>query len=156
MEQVMPETVRVPYFGPVPWLVIGGVIGVALIGAHHVGGIILLLVALGFAAKWACRWHVANGGNGFDGTVWPSCAGMWSRRRSEPRAPAEPPSSGNHAFDDYRREMLRRLEQDHQDFQAFLDRLRRAKDKAEFDQFMADRGHGGPAPTPPTGPWPTS
>jgi hypothetical protein len=158
MEQAMPETFRIPYVAPMPWLVIGGVIGVALIGAHHLGGIIVALVALGFAYKWAVRWHTANGGPGFDANhVWPSCAGIWGRRRSEPRPAAEPPSSGNHAFDDYRREMLRRLEQDHQDFNAFLERLRQAKDKAEFDQFMADRSRGAPPPpNPPTGPWPTS
>ena len=48
-------------------------------------------------------------------------------------------SSGNRAFDDYRAETLRRLEEEQQEFQDFLKRLREAKDKAEFDQFMADR-----------------
>jgi hypothetical protein len=88
--------------------------------------------------------------------VWPSCGGAWARWRDDRRAAAEPPASGNHAFDDYRREMLRRLEQDHQDFKAFLERLRRAKDKAEFDQFMADRERGAPPPNPASGPWPNS
>jgi hypothetical protein len=50
-----------------------------------------------------------------------------------------PPSSGNHAFDEYRSETLRRLEEEQSEFRDFLDRLRFAKDKAEFDQFMADR-----------------
>ena len=49
-------------------------------------------------------------------------------------------SSGNRAFDEYRDETLRRLEEEQREFKAFLDRLRHAKDKAEFDQFMADRG----------------
>jgi hypothetical protein len=48
-------------------------------------------------------------------------------------------SSGNSAFDAYREETLRRLEQEQTDFEAFLTRLREAKDKAEFDQFMDDR-----------------
>ncbi len=48
-------------------------------------------------------------------------------------------SSGNAAFDEYRDETLRRLEEEADEFQAFLSRLRKAKDKAEFDQFMADR-----------------
>jgi hypothetical protein len=153
----MPETARVPFFGPVPWLVIGAVVGVALIGAHHIGGIILALVALGFAAKWACRWYAANGGTGgFEAMMWPSCAGTWGRWRDGGRAAAEPPSSGNHAFDDYRREMLSRLERDHQDFNAFLERLRRAKDKAEFDQFMAERDRRAPAPDRSPGPWPNT
>src|SRR5882724_1867212 len=49
-----------------------------------------------------------------------------------------PRSSGNRAFDDYRAETLRRLEEEQQEFRDFLDRLRVAKDKTEFDQFMAD------------------
>ena len=48
-------------------------------------------------------------------------------------------SSGNRAFDDYREETLRRLEEEQQEFKDFLRRLRMAKDKAEFDQFMAER-----------------
>jgi Protein of unknown function (DUF2852) len=50
-----------------------------------------------------------------------------------------PPSSGNRAFDDYRSETLRRLEDEQREFKEFLERLRFAKDRAEFDQFMSDR-----------------
>lgn len=157
----MNQAARLPYFHPAPWMVIGAVIGVAMIGLHSIGHIVLLLLALGFAAKWACRWHAASAGtNGAQATIWPSCAGLsglWGRWRDERRS-AEPPSSGNTAFDDYRREMLSRLERDHEDFKSFLDRLRRAKDKAEFDQFMAERERGGgPTPDqPPHNPWPNT
>jgi hypothetical protein len=48
-------------------------------------------------------------------------------------------SSGNRAFDEYRAETLRRLEEEQREFKDFLDRLRHAKDKAEFDEFMAER-----------------
>ncbi|RPE71782.1 uncharacterized protein DUF2852 [Pacificibacter maritimus] len=48
-------------------------------------------------------------------------------------------SSGNSAFDAYKAETLRRLEDEQGSFEAFLERLRAAKDKAEFDQFMDDR-----------------
>ncbi|MEL7214790.1 MAG: DUF2852 domain-containing protein [Pseudomonadota bacterium] len=48
-------------------------------------------------------------------------------------------SSGNDAFDSYRDETLKRLEDEQAAFQTFLDKLRRAKDQAEFDQFMDDR-----------------
>ena len=61
------------------------------------------------------RWHAPCGGN---------------RNRE---------TSGNSAFDEYRADTLRRLEEEESEFHAFLDRLRQAKDKAEFDQFMADR-----------------
>ncbi|MGZ2257735.1 DUF2852 domain-containing protein [Roseobacter sp. A03A-229] len=47
--------------------------------------------------------------------------------------------SGNSAFDAYKADTLRRLEDEQQQFEAFLERLREAKDKAEFDQFMNDR-----------------
>ena len=49
------------------------------------------------------------------------------------------PTSGNRAFDDYRAETLRRLEDEQREFRDFLARLRAAKDKTEFDQFMAER-----------------
>ena len=55
-------------------------------------------------------------------------------------------SSGNHAFDEYRTETLRRLEEEQREFRDFLDRLRFAKDKAEFDQFMAERRNRPPEP----------
>ncbi len=57
-----------------------------------------------------------------------------------------PPSSGNRAFDEYRVETLKRLEEEQVEFKDFLDRLRHAKDKAEFDQFMAQHKQ---RPTPP-------
>ena len=52
------------------------------------------------------------------------------------------PSSGNRAFDEYREETLRRLEDEQREFQDFLGRLRMAKDKAEFDDFMNERRRG--------------
>jgi Protein of unknown function (DUF2852) len=59
-------------------------------------------------------------------------------------------SSGNRAFDEYRTETLRRLEDEQREFRDFLERLRQAKDKAEFDQFMTDRRNRPPeqAPSP--------
>ena len=48
-------------------------------------------------------------------------------------------SSGNTAFDAYKADTLRRLEEEQQQFEAFMDRLRAAKDQSEFDEFMKDR-----------------
>ena len=82
--------------------------------------------------------------------------GRWHERMHERmgRAPGRwyrtPASSGNVAFDEYREETLKRLEEEQTEFKDFLDRLRHAKDKAEFDQFMAERGR--PRPTPPAEP----
>ena len=69
------------------------------------------------------RWHACGRHARGAGTWW------------------QPPqrSSGNRAFDEYRTETLRRLEEEQREFHDFLDRLRMAKDKSEFDQFMAER-----------------
>jgi hypothetical protein len=68
--------------------------------------------------------------------------GAWSQRSASYSYTA----SGNHAFDDYRRETLRRLDEERRKldeeqraFHEFVDKLRRAKDQEEFDRFMADR-----------------
>ncbi len=47
--------------------------------------------------------------------------------------------SGNSAFDSYKADTLRRLEDEQEAFEAFLKRLRDAKDKTEFDAFMDER-----------------
>lgn len=60
-------------------------------------------------------------------------------------------TSGNRAFDEYREETLKRLEEEQTEFHEFLERLRLARDKAEFDQFLAsrrERPEGSEAPTP--------
>ena len=73
--------------------------------------------------------------------IYMSIAGKWSmsggcaRRRSA----VSLRSSGNMAFDAYKSETLRRLEEEQDAFESFLERLRAAKDTAEFDQFMEDR-----------------
>ena len=48
-------------------------------------------------------------------------------------------TSGNAAFDEYRRETLRRLEEEQAEFDAYVEKLRQARDREEFERFMADR-----------------
>ncbi len=60
-------------------------------------------------------------------------------------------TSGNSAFDSYKAEMLQRLETEQVAFEAFLQRLRDAKDKSEFDTFMDERARAS-APDAPEGP----
>jgi hypothetical protein len=62
-------------------------------------------------------------------------------------------SSGNRAFDDYRTETLKRLEEEQREFKDFLQRLRFAKDRQEFDQFMDERRNR--PPQDPNSPAPT-
>ena len=87
--------------------------------------------------------------------AWPIGLGLlaymiWSKRMSKSFCRgAERPDrmgrfdslrpSGNSAFDAYKTDMLRRLEDEQAAFEAFLQRLRAAKDKSEFDAFMEDR-----------------
>lgn len=70
---------------------------------------------------------------------------IWSNRmfgcsKHSTRSPRHVASAtGNSAFDAYREQTLKRLEDEHAEFMGFLERLREAKDKAEFDQFMESR-----------------
>ena len=80
---------------------------------------------------------------GWRGGFAPSLAqrplGTDIREAVQDLTPAAPKSSGNASFDAYRHETLERLEEEQNRFDVFLDRLREAKDKVEFDQFMDDR-----------------
>jgi hypothetical protein len=106
------------------------------------------VMVLGFILFWPVGlgilifliWSGRMGGwkrDGFDGMSkargrWYGPMGCnWGRGRSQ--------TTGNYAFDEYRTETLRRLEEEEREFRDFLDKLRQAKDKAEFDQFMTDR-----------------
>lgn len=79
---------------------------------------------------------------------WQSARDEWRTRKREMRQKFRAErhrfgrdfnSSGNSAFDDYKAETLRRLEEEQAEFNEFLDNLRKARDKAEFDQFMQSR-----------------
>jgi hypothetical protein len=61
-------------------------------------------------------------------------------------------ASGNHAFDEYRGATLKRLEDEQREFHGFLGQLRAAKDRAEFDAFMADRRRRDAEPPAPPAP----
>ena len=64
-------------------------------------------------------------------------------------APRTGPRTGNVAFDDWRQKELdrlaeerRKLDEMYQEFDAYAQELRRAKDQEEFDRFMAARRKG--------------
>ena len=79
-------------------------------------------------------------------TIWSKRmrCNSWGRRARDIRT-RDFGKTGNTAFDAYRDETLRRLEEERESFTAFLAQLRAAKDKAEFDQFMASRSQVQPA-----------
>jgi hypothetical protein len=111
----------------------------------------IALMVLAFIVYWPLGFAVLAF------LFWSGRMGCWkrggmSRWQESNRMPGAgtwwqpgPPSSGNRAFDEYRTDTLRRLEEEQREFQDFLGRLRMAKDKAEFDQFMAERRNR-PAP----------
>lgn len=85
---------------------------------------------------------------------------LWTKRHGAPAMPAWvgrftggfAPASGNSAFEDWKRAELDRLEQERrklaqaeQEFAAFLDQLKRARDREEFERFMATRAQPGAA-----------
>jgi hypothetical protein len=119
----------------------------------------LILLFTGMWSKrmgyWACGygyggWQPRNNGGGWQPPQggpppWAQWKNFWGCRTDRQSAS----SSGNRAFDEYRAETLRRLEDEQKEFGAFLDRLRFAKDKAEFDQFMNERRNHPPGPPEP-------
>src|SRR5690625_2742041 len=138
---------RIDDYGRPAWL---GLMVVAFI-VFWPAGVAILAYLL-----WSGRMSFWKGGASAFRTPWRSgreggCGGREAWRKRETGA-----SSGNSAFDEYREETLRRLEEEQEEFVEFLQRLRKAKHKAEFDQFMAERRRGaggtdvsqGPAPQP--------
>jgi hypothetical protein len=100
-----------------------------------------------FAAGWAAPNAPGGlGGGSGNGGGWTPPWAAWKGWCCPGGGNRMPPSSGNHAFDDYRDQTLRRLEEEQREFAAFLERLRFARDKAEFDQFMSERRQP-PVPT---------
>lgn len=69
-----------------------------------------------------------------------NCASKRARHSQSSMRSAMRPS-GNSAFDAYKTDTIKRLEDEQHRFEEFLKRLRDAKDKAEFDQFMDDRAN---------------
>jgi hypothetical protein len=77
---------------------------------------------------------------------WQAGARGWcSSRGTSSHASAR---SGNFAFDEYRERELKRLDEERRkldeerrEFEAYVQNLRRARDKEEFDRFRNDRAN---------------
>jgi hypothetical protein len=72
--------------------------------------------------------------NGKSETVQPFTSPTWSSQYSGTMN-----SSGNAVFDRYKEETLRRLEEEQQAFNDYVNKLRAARDQEEFDRFMEER-----------------
>ena len=74
---------------------------------------------------------------GMHGRYHPNSAGIGTDvARADPHLTAPFPEEAS-SFEEYRAETLRRLDREQTDFRDFAERLQSAKDKAEFDEFMA-------------------
>ena len=112
-------------------------IGLAILGFKYwqrkTGGADLQTVAAGAYRNARSTW----GGMGAS-SARPWTQPHWARGFTT--------STGNHAFDDWKSAKLARLEQErrrledaHREFADWLDTVRKAKDREEFDRFMSER-----------------
>jgi hypothetical protein len=130
----------------------------------------IALMVIGFIVFWPVGlailayiiWSGRMGGCGYHREAadwrdraaerWERKRERWERRMERWGRGPEMRASGNRAFDEYREDALRRLEEEAREFKEFLTRLRHAKDRAEFDEFMKERRNRGPETPPPQGP----
>jgi hypothetical protein len=111
---------------------------------------------LGLAMLAYILWGEMFGGSAEKAEAWAQKSKAWCRDQSfnHKHNGWARHSSGNAAFDDYRAEQLKRLEEERKRldeeihaFHEYMRNLRMAKDREEFDRFMRDRngnrGFGG-------------
>jgi hypothetical protein len=120
------------------------------------GPLSIALMVLGFVVWWPLGlamlayilWGEVFGGSAEKAEGWINRQKTWCRdhRSGYPRRWGAA-SSGNAAFDDYRAEQLRRLDEERKRldeevhaFHEHMRNLRMARDREEFDRFMRERG----------------
>jgi hypothetical protein len=112
----------------------------------------ILLMVVGFVIWWPIGlamlayilWGERFGGSSEKAEAWFDKQKHWAK--SHARGGARP--SGNAAFDDYRSEQLKRLEEERRrlddevnEFHEYMRNLRMARDREEFDRYMRNRGN---------------
>ncbi len=113
-----------------------------------IGFIFATLVALAWVAVWLIAalvwlvWPLALLVLG--GVMWRRQARSWHRLQTAPAAGPQRQraffkDSGNRAFDEYRDETLRRLDEEREKFRDYLEQRRKAKDREAFDRYVAER-----------------
>ncbi|MGL5010565.1 MAG: DUF2852 domain-containing protein [Paracoccaceae bacterium] len=116
-------------------------IAVQILGLLLFGAFAIVTTVLAFVFFWPAGFVLAIilGWLGFG----PIIHQRHARHRADRVGPvvmgARSEGSGNTTFDSYRAAVMERLEDEQTRFVSFLDRLRDAKDKSEFDNFMDDR-----------------
>jgi len=120
----------------------------------------ILAMVLGFIVFWPIGlailgWKIWQKRSGYQGDILSFMQEKWASRgqwRQEGFAAnrygfgAGAASSGNRAFDEWRSGELERLEEEYQrlaaaerEFAEYMDNLRRARDRQEFERFMNER-----------------
>jgi hypothetical protein len=122
----MPIAARIDEFGKPAWIVL------MILGfyAWWPLGLAILAFTIG-SGRMGC-WNQHGMSRQNKGDSMRNGINWWGTTRA---------ASGNRAFDEYRADTLRRLEEEQREFKEFLQRLRFAKDRAEFDQFMAEQSN---------------
>jgi hypothetical protein len=127
------------------------------------GPLTIALMVLGFVVWWPLGlvvlayilWGERFGGSAEKAEAWVNKSRSWCRdqnfRHARGSYGAWGQSSGNAAFDEYRVQQLRRLDEERkrldeeiQQFQEFMRNLRMARDREEFDRFMRERNENRP------------
>ncbi|MBK8007798.1 MAG: DUF2852 domain-containing protein [Rhizobiales bacterium] len=133
----MPIAMKIDQFGVLAWVFLM-VLGFVIWWPLGLAALAFIIFTGRFGSgPMGCRSHAERGEYKMQKLQW-----KMDRMRSRMmggHANDYAPTSGNRAFDEYRSETLKRLEDEQREFKDFLDRLRFAKDKTEFDQFMAER-----------------
>jgi hypothetical protein len=139
--------------------------------SHRCGGfarwtpIELLAMILGFIVFWpiglaVLAFKIWQRKSGYPGDLGAAAQEKWQEARnafSGPWAGRGGPwrASGNMAFDEWRAAEIARLEEErrkldeaHREFATFVENIRRAKDRKEFERFMNERRNRPEQPGP--------
>jgi hypothetical protein len=121
------------------------------------GPLTIALMVLGFVIFWPLGlamlayilWGELFGGSSDKAQAWMSKSKAWCQTNHNYRHlgyVASNQSSGKAAFDDYRTEQLKRLDEERKrldgeinEFHEYMRNLRMARDREEFDRFMRER-----------------
>jgi hypothetical protein len=139
---------RIDDFGRPAWIVL---MVLGFIVFWPIG--LAILAYLLWSGRMGCGRHDIEHWRERAAERWERKRERWERRWGGHHHGLRP--SGNRAFDEYREAALRRLEDEAKEFPEYLERLRMAKDRAEFDDFMRERrNRPAPGPGPAQGPEP--
>ena len=112
------------------------------------------LMVLGFIVFWPLGlamlayilWGEKFGGSAEKAQAYWNQGKSWCTSAKSHHRHGAMRTSGNAAFDDYRAEQLKRLEEERrrldeeiEAFHEYMENLRKAKDREEFDRFMQER-----------------